>query len=49
MKRVLTTGTTVSLIGQSVKFSVVAAGAKSLMVFEAFYQQIFSGFILAAD
>jgi hypothetical protein len=49
MKRVLATGTTVPLIRQFVKFSAVAARAKSLMVFESFYQQIFSGLALAAD
>jgi hypothetical protein len=49
MKRILATGTTISLIGQFVKLSAVATGAKPLMVFEAFYQQILSGFALVAD
>jgi hypothetical protein len=49
MKRILAPGTTVPLIRQFVKFSAVATSAKPLMVFKAFYQQVFSGFALAAD
>jgi hypothetical protein len=49
MEGILTTRTTISLIGQFVQLTTFAARAKPLMVFEAFSQQIFSSFILAAD
>jgi hypothetical protein len=39
----------VATIGQPIQLALPAARTKSLMVFEAFFQQIFSGASFAAD
>jgi hypothetical protein len=49
MEGIITVRTTVSSLFQFVKLSLSTAWANSLMVFEAFSQQIFSGHVFAVD
>jgi hypothetical protein len=49
MEGIITVRTTVSSLFQFVKLSLSTAWAKSLMVFEAFSQQIFSAPVFAVD
>lgn len=49
MERVFTTRTATSIICQFVQIPAVTAGAKSLLVFEAFSQQMSSGFVLVTN
>ena len=49
MEGIITVRTTVSSLFQFVKLSLSTAWEKSLMVFEAFSQQIFSAPVFAVD
>ncbi len=49
VKRISTARTSISIIGQLVELSLLAAGAKSMSIFPAFFRQVFASVFLARN